>query len=119
MNLPSDLLVSSLCFHKRSLYRYDKRPAHNKNSPKETTAALAASAAAADDALAEEEDVFAEVVGAPLSFPRACQDCQTGLYMCYTPYSGCHSRGESDWLRLHGPYRLSSIESCFGLQNNV
>lgn len=42
--------------------RNNKRPGHNKNSPKETTAAIAEAAAIADDALAEEEDVFQEVV---------------------------------------------------------
>lgn len=40
----------------------NKRPAHNKKSPKETTAAIAEAAALADDALAEEEDVFVDVV---------------------------------------------------------
>lgn len=50
----------------------NKRPAHNKNSPKETTAALAAAAAAADDALAEEEDVFVEVVREKFHAVRVC-----------------------------------------------
>ena len=43
-------------FRKMKEKKSNKRPAHNKNSPKETTAAIAEAAAMADDALAEEEE---------------------------------------------------------------
>ena len=43
-------------FRKMKEKKSNKRPAHNKNSPKETTAAIAEAAAMADDASMDEED---------------------------------------------------------------